>query len=462
MTPSEIKTQIERVQTEREFLATQWRFYGVLLSALPDVYDAPASITTAATDGRRIYWNLGYVKTLSRENLTFVTAHEILHVSLMHHFRALGWDLRLVNRAGDFVINLKLVADKIGKMPKGCLYDTRYIGWSMEDVIADLQQQEKQQQGDQPQDGEQGDGPEAQPGADGQDEGSEKPQEQGEGAGEGDDTPDGETATSEAPEGSEGQGEETQGSQDGTGSEEAPDPGHCGGVLPAPGDEAEQAEDKRGLEKAIRTAVAAAAKQAGGKVDGFGQMVLDGLDKAQVRWEDELEEFVSQSVITDYSWHRPDRRFNGGEWMLPGQVPDGCAHGVLFLDTSASMDDAMVKRCLEEVQGISDSGKVDKITVVCIDTQVRSVEDFEHGDTIKMDAYGRGGTRFQPAWEWLEQQDELPDFAVYLTDLEPFDGYGEAPDLPLLWACSTYSVAARPGLRKRMAEVPFGRCIEVQ
>ena len=49
-----------------------------------------------------------------------------------------------------------------------------------------------------------------------------------------------------------------------------------------------------------------------------------------------------------------------------------------------------------------------------------------------------------------------------MTDLEPWDGFGDEPDVPLLWAASTSSVRDRPALRERMAAVPFGRCIEVQ
>jgi predicted metal-dependent peptidase len=120
-----------------------------------------------------------------------------------------------------------------------------------------------------------------------------------------------------------------------------------------------------------------------------------------------------------------------------------------------------VQRCIEEVQGIADSGMVDRITVVCIDTDVRSVETFERGDRIEMGVKGRGGTKYQPAWQWLSEQDEMPDFVVYMTDLEPWDGFGDEPNVPLLWAASTYSASARKSLHQRMDAVPFGRCIEV-
>ena len=207
--------------------------------------------------------------------------------------------------------------------------------------------------------------------------------------------------------------------------------------------------------------MSAAAKQAGGRVDSVGKLVLGNLDKGEVRWEDELAEFVSVSISKDYSWARPDNRFHGREFSLPGLVSDAASWGVLMIDTSGSMTDPQVKRCIEAVQDIADSGAVDRITVVCIDTDVHNVEHFERGERISMDAEGRGGTKYQPAWAWLSEQDETPDFVVYMTDLEPWDGFGDEPSVPLLWAASTAHAASRPALRQRMDAVPFGRCIEV-
>jgi len=501
MTEAENKAQIARIEKERIRLGTFWHFYRVVLSSLPDDFSPVAGINTAATDGKRIFWNLAYIATLTQAQLLFVLAHESLHCVLLHHLRGRGLDQRLLNIAGDYVINLLLTDEGIGEIPPGCLLDEQYRGWSTEQVYAHLAQQQAEQPKPQPQkaeeQGEDGDdqqgGSAGEGGSEGSEDGSESrrngsnedPQDGSESGedGSGDsDTEEGSSAAGDDAEGSEGQGAGNQGSQDGAGDEAANgagdaangtgagsgtgeaediDPGMCGGVIQGAHDAHEEAEQTANWQRVARSAVSAGAKQAGGKVDGVGQMVLGNLDTASVKWEDELAEFITVSISKDYAWSRPDNRFHGGDFMLPGLVSDAASHGVLMIDTSGSMSDDQINRCIAEVQSMADSGAVDRITVVCIDTEVHNVETFERGERITMGPVRRGGTRYQPAWDWLKEQDEAPDFVVYMTDLQPWDGFGEEPGVPLLWAASTYSVSALPHLRTLMAGVPFGRCIEV-
>jgi predicted metal-dependent peptidase len=498
MTETEIKAQMARVEKERIRLGTFWHFYRVILSSLPDDYSPVAGVNTAATDGRRIYWNLNYISKLDTEELQFVLAHESLHCVLLHHLRGRGLDQRLLNIAGDYVINLMLTDEGVGRMPEGCLLDAKYRGWSTEEVyeslLQELADQPKPQPQKAPEQGEQGDDQQSGDGeadtdseagegsddaeGDGEAEGAEGDGEGKGGAGEseGDDTGEGASGAGNPGKGSKGQGKGNEGPQgpagdeaanggdeaaSGAGNPEDVDPGHCGGVIQGAETPTEEAEKTADWQRIARSAVSAAAKQAGGKVDSVGKMVLGNLDAAQVRWEDELAEFISVSISKDYSWARPDNRFHGCEFSMPGLVSDAASWGVLLVDTSGSMSDDQIQRCIEEIQGIADSGMVDRISVVCIDTDVHNVEHFERGDRITMDAEGRGGTKYQPAWQWLSEQDETPDFVVYLTDLEPWAGFGDEPNVPLLWAASTYAVSARPALRERMAAVPFGRCIEV-
>ena len=62
---------------------------------------------------------------------------------------------------------------------------------------------------------------------------------------------------------------------------------------------------------------------------------------------------------------------------------------------------------------------------------------------------GRGGTRFQPAFDWIAESDFDPSVIVYATDLfcreTPAD-----PGIPVIWLTPT-----------RGRAVPFGQIIEV-
>ena len=71
---------------------------------------------------------------LSEPECRFVMAHEILHAALRHDARHEWRDAYLWNVACDFVINSWLIEMDIGERPAGLLYDERFKGLSAEDV----------------------------------------------------------------------------------------------------------------------------------------------------------------------------------------------------------------------------------------------------------------------------------------------------------------------------------------
>ena len=71
---------------------------------------------------------------LDGEELRFVMAHEFLHAALRHETRCQGRDPELWNVACDYVINGWLHEMRLGEMPTGCLYDEQFRGLSAEDI----------------------------------------------------------------------------------------------------------------------------------------------------------------------------------------------------------------------------------------------------------------------------------------------------------------------------------------
>jgi predicted metal-dependent peptidase len=74
------------------------------------------------------------VAALNELELRFVMAHEILHAALRHDARVEWRDAFLWNVACDFVINMWLVEMNIGERPAEILYDEQFKGMSAEDV----------------------------------------------------------------------------------------------------------------------------------------------------------------------------------------------------------------------------------------------------------------------------------------------------------------------------------------
>ncbi|RYY05586.1 MAG: hypothetical protein EON55_25925, partial [Alphaproteobacteria bacterium] len=92
-------------------------FFGNVAARLILV-DATDWCATAATDGRHMYYNREFIKSLTKDELMFLVAHEILHCIYDHLGRRGGRDPKLLNMAQDYVINYTLVEDKCGTMPK--------------------------------------------------------------------------------------------------------------------------------------------------------------------------------------------------------------------------------------------------------------------------------------------------------------------------------------------------------
>ena len=114
-------------------------------SAITKNHEVDNSIDTAATDGVKIIYNEQFFTSLAYKQRSTLICHELLHILLGHHLRMRGKDGQLWNVATDHVINLILV--KMGFEPlDNWLCDSKYIGWSAEDVYQDLKKQSKDKQ----------------------------------------------------------------------------------------------------------------------------------------------------------------------------------------------------------------------------------------------------------------------------------------------------------------------------
>lgn len=96
-----------------------------------------SGLSTAAVDGRNLYYNPEFIMSLDKDENVFLVAHEVLHCVFHHLTRRYDRDPKLYNMACDYVINASLIESGM-KMPKVGLYDPKYLGWTSEDVYEDL------------------------------------------------------------------------------------------------------------------------------------------------------------------------------------------------------------------------------------------------------------------------------------------------------------------------------------
>jgi predicted metal-dependent peptidase len=410
MTKITDKQAHEKLVKARTVLLVTQPFWGCLalhleLVELPE--DAPMQFKTMAVDGVHLYYFPCFVKKITDQELVAVVAHEVSHCCFKHMTRRGHRNPVIWNMAGDFLIN-SMLHKATFVLPNPHLYDAKYDALSTEEIYErikdEVQKQLKQKQ--------QGKGK-------GQgSKGQKKGQRQGNEQGDGDE--DGEGGGISIPD-----------------TDLDIDPGMCGGVMDAAGPAEKHKSDgvEREWDANVRMAVNVAKRANAGTVPGYLERLISQLKEARVSWRELTRQFIDTSMTKDYSWSRPNRRSASTGNITPGFIADALHHMVFAVDTSGSIDMAMLTAFLSEISGALNDGTADKLTVVYADTRVAHVDEYMTGDVVKCEKiHGGGGTCFNNTMEWIKTNAPDAQCVVYLTDMLT-SSFGEDPGMPVLWAC---------------------------
>ena len=135
----------------------------------------------------------------------------------------------------------------------------------------------------------------------------------------------------------------------------------------------------------------------------------------------------------------------------PRRVKQGAGTIVVAVDTSASVNDAEYKALISEVAGIAEEVSPEEVIVIYCDSSIAQVDRFDDPqdiDAVTLGRHGCGGTRFDPPFEWVAENDIDPDAFIYLTDMAaPFP---EEPNYPTMWVSCV-----------KGQEAPWGETIEI-
>ena len=114
-------------------------FFGNLATRLK-IADASEWCPTAATDGRYFFYNTEFIQSLDDDELIFLMGHEVLHNVYDHMDRRGNRDPRLWNIANDYVVNMDLVENNIGKRitKVNICFDYKYQNWISDEIYDDL------------------------------------------------------------------------------------------------------------------------------------------------------------------------------------------------------------------------------------------------------------------------------------------------------------------------------------
>ena len=101
------------------------------------------NLPTAATDGRKIFFNEDFLNSLSSKEQNALMLHEVLHMALLHVTRRQSRDPHIWNIAADIVVNDLIERNTSFPLPEGAITDNRFQDKSVEYIYEALLKSKK-------------------------------------------------------------------------------------------------------------------------------------------------------------------------------------------------------------------------------------------------------------------------------------------------------------------------------
>jgi predicted metal-dependent peptidase len=382
----------EKLTTARIGLLLKAPFFGQLATRMT-LTNADAWCGTAATDGRRFYYNSEFVNNMPLKQLEFLVGHEILHAVYDHMGRRGDRLPRLSNIAADYCVNQDLVEQRIGEKISvvPILFDSKFKGQSYEEVYnylyenadkINMEQLEQMILDEHLED-----------------------------------------------DGSDGDGNE---SKDGKGRPKL------------------SKEEAQAIRDEIKGAVIAAAQSAGaGNLPSGVKRLLKDMTEPVIGWKELLQQQIPSVFKNDFTWARPSRKGWHMDAIMPGMKPGEMIDICIALDQSGSISEDDSKAFLGEVKGIMDAFDEYRITIWCFDTDIYNVQTYTSDnidDIMEYEPQGGGGTDFMANWSFMKDNAIEPKKFIMFTDGMPFGEWGEEQYCDTVWV-----IKGNPG-----CEPPWG------
>ena len=379
---------MNRLEVARTKVLLRDPFYGSLILKLKLIpWNDPYVM---ATDARNLYYNEKMFNKYSDEDLVAIVIHEILHCVFLHPTRSANIpkkDWKLFGAACDYAVNAFIKHNSNYVLPNDGLYDYKYINLTAEKILDLLKQKSKEDQ-----------------------------------------------------EHIIKQSEVT------------------GIMLPAPDESATKANPTDANTSKVKTgtmqlsisdqwkqnlAEAILSTPNPGDIPGELTVLIEEMLHPKLPWNVLLENFISDLVDADYTWSHPNRRYVSSGLYLPSTCGEGIKRVIVASDTSGSVTTEELAEIQAEINSILENVMPEETYVIHCDTKVHKVAEYSHYDyPIKLEFTGRGGTSFQPVFEYAKEHDYQPDFLVYFTDMGGSFNF-TPPPYPVLWI-NTYDSSNAP------------------
>ena len=389
---------VDRLITARVQLLLNNGFFGNLATRLT-LEDASDWCPTAATDGRHFFYNKEFIDSLDDDELIFLMGHDVLHCVYDHMDRRGDREPRLWNIANDYVVNMDLVENNIGKRitKVNICFDYKYQNWISDEIYDDLFENAEHIT---------------------------------------EETLDMHLDYSDE----DGEGQGAQGNADGGDQQDGP-PKYS-------------KEERQQINDEVKEAVMNAAKGAGNKdlPNGVRKMIKD-LTNPELDWRELLATNIQSVVKNDFTFMRPAKKGIAERVYLPGMDYDTDLDVFCFIDSSGSMSDEMLRDLLSEVKGCMEQYTNFKLRLCFFDTSTYTIHEFDStnvDDIYDIEIEGGGGTEFDCMFDRLKEEDIVPQKLIVFTDGYPWGSWGDED------YCDTLFIIHGSGYGGRTPEAPYG------
>lgn len=419
----------QMMQADRCRLLESHPFVGHLAMHLDMIPVIDNRMTTATTDGTRMFMDAEFYSKMDEDERLGIIGHEVWHCALRHFQRLGDRDRKKFNFACDVEVDLLLHRDgfKVEVLPHEASWEGKSAEQIYDLMFPGLEQFQKDDEhifdsdklpGDT--DGENdGDVSDGENGRENEEEKDSSGQEQNGDSGKSND-------------------ENGSGRSPITGNADLPSVNHEGVIDPdfQPEREKELAEDwKDHLKNAVQQEMKKGGKGIGNLPGNVEDLIKDEDKVATIDWKKVLLDYVSQLFGGDRQWLPPARRYVWKKLYLPSRAKKQSIEIVLAIDTSGSTTEDLPD-FLAELRGMTSAFGEYKLTIIQCDIAIHSVKEYSNDEPLPeagLEFHGFGGTSFLAPFRYVEEEmEENPTVFIYLTD-----GYGEAPikapDYPVIW-----------------------------
>ena len=194
--------------------------------------------------------------------------------------------------------------------------------------------------------------------------------------------------------------------------------------------------------------------EAAGIGGSSGRRQVDGYNRNST--SDNWEELIRSWMVsrTSGGWHKPNNvpLYQSTGMISAGRENRGIGSWVMVVDTSGSMRDSVLQEIMQRIQSAIDTINPAKTIILPVDHRVHEPVEVSRGGKVPLSLEGGGGTRFQVAFDFIEDNYPEAEGIVFLTDGDAVDFTTmREPVTPLLWL--TYGFPEE--------RYPFGEAIKV-